>query len=162
MKPTPHHRSLARALAALVCVVAIGLGGCRVLGGRASLDEHRTGTITSPQMLGIRNFTVLEVDPAGQSVQVDWRGYNTLSGDAFNLPYEDLRLTSDSETHLVTSKGAGNGALIVDGKKMKFASGEQRLLIRFGTGTSIEMGSDYGAAVRVYVDEVPWLTDVKP
>jgi len=40
MKPAPHLRSLACVLAALVCVAAIGLGGCRVRGGRASLAAY--------------------------------------------------------------------------------------------------------------------------
>ena len=133
------------ALRTLVALVPIAyMCGCS-----AGPEDHKVGTISSSQAFGIRNLTVVRVEPNGGPVQVDWKGYNTKTGNAFNVSFEEIRLSSGSESYLISDEVTGNNKLTVNGELFTFDSSNQQLLIRFGTGVSIESGGNYQAASKM-------------
>jgi hypothetical protein len=89
------------------------------------------------------------VDPNGQTVDVEWQGFNTRTGNAFNVPYEEIRLSSGAESYLISSQSAGNNQLQVNGETHQFDGRSQQLLIRFGSGVSIEGGGNYTRAEKL-------------
>ena len=135
------HTFIRRLCAALVLCFA----GCS-----SGAEERETFTISSPRTFGLRNLTVVRIDPNGQTVRVDWKGCNTKTGDAFNVPFEEVRFSSGAETYLVSDESAGNNKLTVNGKLYKFDIQNQQLFIRFGQGVSIEEGGDYQQAEKLY------------
>jgi hypothetical protein len=135
------HTFIRRLCAALVLCFA----GCS-----SGAEERETFTISSPRTFGLRNLTVVRIDPNGQTVRVDWKGCNTKTGDAFNVPFEEVRFSSGAETYLVSDESAGNNELTVNSKQYKFDSQNQQLLIQFGSGVSIEAGGDYEQAEKMY------------
>ncbi len=133
---------------ALRTLVALASIAC-TCGCSAGPEEHKAGTISSSRVFGIRNLTVVRVEPSDGPVQVDWNGYNTKTGDALKRPYEEIRLSSGSEIYLISNETTGNSELTVNGELFTFDSRKQQLLIQFGTGVSIESGGDYQAASKL-------------
>lgn len=137
--------SLHTFLQRLSIALVLCLAGCS-----SGAEERVTFAISSPRTFGVRNLTVVHVDPNGQTVHVDWKGFNTRTGDAFNVPHEEILFSSGDETYLVSDESAGNNKLTVNGKLYKFDSQNQQLFIRFGQGVSIEEGGDYQQAEKLY------------
>ena len=141
----PPQLSLQTFIRRLCAALVLCFAGCSF-----GVEERETFTISSPRTFGLRNFTVVRIDPNGQTVRVDWKGYNTKTGDAFNVPFEEVRFSSGAETYLVSDESAGNNELTVDCKQYKIDSQNQQLLIQFGSGVSIEAGGDYEQAEKMY------------
>ncbi len=116
----------------------------------SGLEDRKTGTITSSQTFGIRNFTVIRVDPNGNEVHVDWKGFNVKTGNASEVPFEEIWLSTGAEQYLVSDREVGNNQLIVNGRLYQFNGQSEQLLIRFGSGVSVEPGGDYQSAVKQY------------
>ena len=113
------------------------------------LDEDRQGTIESPQDYGLDNLTVLHVDPNGRTVAVEWKGYNLRRGNAFNVPWHEIKLTTQDETHFVCNRSCGNNALEVNGVRYEFDAGTECVMIKFGEGVSIVAGIPYADALHI-------------
>jgi hypothetical protein len=116
----------------------------------STLEDHKTGKISSSQTLGIRNGTVIRVDPNDREVHVDWKGFNVETGDALHVPYEEIRLSAGAEQYLVSSRGVGNNQLVVNERLHDVNGQSEQLLIRFGAGVSVEQGGDYRRALKQY------------
>lgn len=147
--PAPSPGGLSRGKASATAshyFIALLLGGCS---RSPRLEAHKTGVVSSPQTFGLGNFTTVRVDPAGKSVSIDWKGYNIKSGNALRVPYEQVHLSSGPETYLVSTKGARNDELIINGKPLQFDSRNKHVLIRFGSGITIENGGDYPQALNL-------------
>ena len=100
--------------------------------------------------LGIGNLTVVEIDPNGHSPALHWEAFNKTHGNALNVPYEILTISSGDERYVVTDKTVGNNALSVNGVAQKFDGQTKRLRIRIGHGVEIADGADYKAATNYY------------
>jgi hypothetical protein len=119
------------------------------------LDEFKKGTILSPQHFGLRSLTVLYVDPNGRPVDVEWSGYNTLSGDSIDESFEEIILSSGVEVYRVSDRGVGSEEVFVNGKLFTLyrdrAEGHSKeLVIRFGSSVTVESEADYSRAWKVY------------
>jgi hypothetical protein len=131
----------------LACMVGLtSIGGC----GGDHPDFSHEASIEEQQWYGIGNFTVVSVEPNGSRVTLQWRGFHQRSGNALKPPWEELRISSDSEVYLITDKGIGNNELLVNGKSYKFDGASQTLVIRFGVGVSIGSGYPYAKAKHWY------------
>lgn len=110
--------------------VAVLLGCLTACGPRDI--ERRTEVLRAPTPIELRNFTVLLVDPGPGGVQLEWTGHNLRTGDAFRPPYEELLLQAEGEETLVTTDGAGNRELVVDGVLHRFDPTVECLRVRPG------------------------------
>ena len=114
------------------------------------LEMRATGNLTVPTSFQIKTFTVLRIDPNGRDVAVDWRGYNLRTGSATSIPFEVVTLSDGPDRYVVSDEKAGNNELMVNGTLYRFDAQKEQLLIRFGSGVSIERGGDYQAANDPY------------
>ena len=115
------------------------------------LGFDRSTTLSKTSILGIGNFTVLEIDPNGHRVTLRWEAYNKRDGNALKVPpYETLTITAGSERYVVSDRTVGNNALSVNGSVKKFDDQRQRLRIRIGLGADIVEGADYEASTKFY------------
>lgn len=100
-------------------------------------------------LLGIGNFTVVEIDPNGHTTTLRWEEFN-LRGNALNVPYEILTISSGDERYIVTDKSVGNNALSVNGVTKSFDGRTKHLRIRIGEGIEIANGADYQSATKCH------------
>ena len=126
------------------------MDGC---GGKKP-DFKRSEIISTSQTFGIGNLTVVEVDPNGRKVSIEWIGYNQLHSGALAVPEEHLTLTSGNEVYVATDRNAGNDSLYINGNLYRFDSETHHLWIRFGKGVTIVKGGNYRDARKIY-DENP-------
>jgi hypothetical protein len=96
---------------------------------------------------GVLTSDVIHIDPNGQEVKVEWKGYDLQTLNKFNPPHETIRLTSGEEKYMVES--AGNNEFIVNDKLYQFKSSES-LQIKFGEGISIIDEHFYQNATKIY------------
>lgn len=134
----------------LTCLLAISLTGFIVACSRPKIELRNSGTLSEPALFKVRNLTVIHIDPNGKEVSVDWKGYNLLSGSAFNIPFEVIEISSGDEKYLISDEEAGNNELLINGTLRKFDSTNHQLLIKFGEGISIENGGNYQNANDPY------------
>lgn len=110
---------------------------CLRLYSPPKLEARAAITITTEQYYRLKNSAIVHVEPGGREVNVDWKGFNVRTGSAFNVPFEELTLSSGNETYLISSEGTGY-QLLLDGKLIKFDRLTQLVGIRFGSGASVE------------------------
>jgi hypothetical protein len=120
------------------------------IGCASKAEEHQYGLINKPMSFGIRNLTVVEIIPGDHAVSVDWKGYGTLTGNAFKVGFEELCVSDSRTTFLITDKDGGNNQLSVNGVKFSFNGDGQHLVIRFGAGIKVVDGVNYKMANHVY------------
>lgn len=123
------------------------------IGGSSStpqLDYDFAEPITHPEMIGLGNLTVVEIDPNGRSPSMHWQAFNKRRGNAFNVPYEVITIESGAERYVITDRTVGNGALSVNGEVKKFEADSKRLSVKLGEGVSIVEGADYRSARKCY------------
>jgi hypothetical protein len=133
------------------CVVLLGAWIAIASCGRPpSREFDTTATLSRTMLLGIGNFTVVEIDLNGHSPTLHWEAFNKTHGNAFNVPYEILTISSGDEHYVVTDKTVGNNALSVNGVTKPFNGKTQRLRIRIGQGVEIAEGADYQSATKYY------------
>ena len=135
-----------------IAIILLSVGAlCMVAcAGSPKLEERKEGIIDQSTTIGILNLTVVRVDPNGRKVEIDWKGFNIRSGNAFNVPFETIELKAGDEIYVISDQKAGNNELIVNGKLYTFDSDKQQVLIKFGEGVSLEDGGDYREALKIY------------
>ena len=141
----PPQLSLQTFIRRLCAALVLCFAGCSF-----GVEERETFTISSPRTFGLRNLTVVRIDPNGQTVRVDWKGYNTKTAMLSMCRSKKFGFPCGAETYLVSDESAGNNELTVNSKQYKIDSQNQQLLIQFGSGVSIEAGGDYEQAEKMY------------
>lgn len=112
-------------------------------------DFDITAELSTAMLLGIGNLTVVEIDPNGHRPVLHWEAFNS-SGNADNVPYEILTVTSGDERYVVTDKTVGNNELSVNGVTYSFDGKAQRIRIQIGEGVEIAGGADYESATKYH------------
>lgn len=112
------------------------------------LEFHKVKEVSKVNFLGLRNFTVIQINPNGKTVYVDWKGFNVKTGNAFNLPHEIITLTSGSEAYEIQPQK--NNEININKKLYQFDSRNKHLLIKFGSGVSIENSSNFEKSLKWY------------
>ncbi len=114
------------------------------------LEVELSGVFEEDINIGILNLTTVHIQPNGNPIAYEWRGYNVDSGDAFHVPFEEIELSYGSERYEISDKKAGNNELQINGELYKFDAKNQHLIISFGKGVSVGEGADYEAAKKIY------------
>jgi hypothetical protein len=99
--------------------------------------QRRSERLTGLRAVRLRNFTVLLVDPGPGGADLEWTGHHLRTGDAFRVPYEEVLLRGAEGSSLVTTRGAGNQELVVDGVLYRFDASRQGLRVRPGAPPEI-------------------------
>ena len=113
-------------------------------------DSDKSSTLSKTIFLGVGNFTVVEIDPNGHETTLRWEAFNKFRGNALNVPYEIITISSGDERYVVTDKSVGNNALSVNGVTKSFDCRAKHLRIRIGKGTEIADGADYQSATKCH------------
>ena len=130
----------------IITLTMIFLASC----SKPKVELRTSGTLTESTAFKIKNLTVIRIDPNGQKVSVDWKGYNLRTGSALNIPFEEITVTSGTESYFISDKKVGNNKLKINEKIYSFDSNSQQILIEFGVGVSIESGLGYQSAHDPY------------
>lgn len=128
----------------LVCCGLLGIG-CS-----PRLEEYQHGTVRKPVVFGIRNLTTIEIVPGKSEVNVEWKGFDTLTGNALRVGHEEILVSDQLKTFLVTDKDCGNNRLCVNGVKYSFDAQSQHLLIDLTDGIKVASGANYAGSKHVY------------
>jgi hypothetical protein len=124
------------------------------------LDVVKSRTVTQPLSIGLGNLTVIEIDPNGRQVNLDWKSFNLSSkGGAF----EFLTLESGAERYVITDRNDLNNALTINDQIYKFDSLTKHVRIRFGKGITVAGGADYNSTEKDYTSSDPlWNCSAPP
>lgn len=140
-----------RGLTLALCLVTTV--SCLSQAQRPRLDVRKVGDIIEPHRFSI-GMNKVHIDPNGQVVRVDWKGFNVLTGNSFRPPFQELMLSTKLESYQVTESQPGSRGLSVNGTNYDFDWSSQQLLIRFGSGISIEPVGDVESAVGITAAEL--------
>jgi hypothetical protein len=114
------------------------------------VQESKSGVITSPLTIGIRNLTVVEIIPNQKPVSIDWKGYGTLRSNNLSGGYEKVIVSDSDHTFVITDGNSGNNSLSVNGKMYNFDANNQHLEVHFASGVRVVPGANYQSAKHVY------------
>jgi hypothetical protein len=134
-----------------ICTVSL-LFVLVITGCKPKMEEYRHGVINKATKFGVRNLTIVEIIPANSSVDIWWKGFDTLTGSVFKIGYEEIIASDSSSTYFITDRSCGNNRLDINGVKYSFDSRSQHLIIQFGNGIKIGPGAGHSAVNHVYDD----------
>lgn len=78
-------------------------------------DSVENGSFSGVRRFAFTNFAVAEID-GGAGAEFEVRRFH-VNGNAFRVPYRELRVTTHAGTFLLTDRGTSNGWLVVDGER---------------------------------------------
>ncbi|WP_257307596.1 hypothetical protein [Geothrix campi] len=114
------------------------------------VQESKSGVITSPLIIGIRNLTVVEIIPNQEPVSIDWKGYGTLASNNLSGGYEKVIASDSRRTFVITDESSANNSLTVNGQMYNFDANNQHLEVHFASGVRVMPGANYQSAKHVY------------
>lgn len=94
-------------LAGLTLLLVASLSAC---GPKPQI--HSTGSVAARSEFAFKNFVVVEV--AAPTATYSWSEFNVRDGNAFRVPYAELRVQLASGEVLVTDENTVNGQLLFD------------------------------------------------
>jgi hypothetical protein len=102
------------------------------------LEGHQVGTVTNSATWCVREWQRVRVDSGDKSIRVDLKRYNVETGGALRGPYDVLTFIHGEEKYVVTDQGVSGHKVIVNGEPKYLAGWTEHVLIRFGSGVSVE------------------------
>ena len=159
MRQTLRPPTLCRRRALLRLLVGVSQYALAVSCTEQRPDLQCGGAFSGSQAFRFGNDVVLAVE--ADRVEYVWDGFHLRTGSAATVPWERLELRSGVESHVVSDKGVGNNALVVDGIAVHLRARSQEVLLKIGTAPKV---ADVGGALRnaPRIHEMPGCSGTAP
>jgi len=102
-----------------------------------SPHNQEGGVFSGRRNFPFKNFTLLTVDTGKQKAAFEFREY---TGSGLQAPFAELNIKIGHKEYKVTSKGVGNGHLMVNGVVYAFYTFKEHLLIDRDGKIVVEQG----------------------